>query len=97
VVDFETTKRRTRGDSVQFLRRMLNIADSLAERGEFELPVEICEQSDDSSNSLPSTIQSVSFRMSRRIVRNSRVCAGFPSCSRPSLGYGAVKIAPATD
>jgi hypothetical protein len=28
---------------------------------------------------------------------NSRVCAEFPSCSRPSLGYGAVKIAPATD
>ena len=38
LVDFETTKRRIRGDSLQLLRRMLNIADSLAERGEFELP-----------------------------------------------------------
>jgi hypothetical protein len=41
LVDFKTSKRCTRGDSVGVLRRMPNIADSLAERSEFELSVPI--------------------------------------------------------
>jgi hypothetical protein len=48
LVDFEPTKRRTCADLAGCPAEFLCIEDSLAERDEFELPVPICEQSDDS-------------------------------------------------
>jgi hypothetical protein len=43
--------------------------DSLAERGEFELPVPICEQSDDRIR--------LSFATSRRTAKRYRPCSAF--------------------
>jgi hypothetical protein len=46
-----------------------DIPDSVAERGEFELPVPICEQSDDSIR--------LSFATSRRTAKRYRPAAHF--------------------
>jgi hypothetical protein len=50
-------------------KRIPKTEDSLAERGEFELPVPICEQSDDSIR--------LSFATSRRTAKRCRPCSAF--------------------
>jgi hypothetical protein len=50
-----------------YLGGMPQIRDCVAERGEFELPVPICEQSDDS----------ISFATSRRTAKRFRPAAHF--------------------